>query len=101
MTPDELAHALKAHPFSDVAEDLMRAVTLIGLSKTLPFTPVDTGLLRTSETTRVEPGGLRGYVETDTYYAPYQKVEFFQLGADASVAEVEALLEHIGVQYLD
>jgi hypothetical protein len=99
MTPEELAAAIKAHPFSEVAEDLMWTVTGIALSKSLPFTPVDTGLLRTSETTRVEPGGMRGFAETDTPYAIYQKVDFFQLGADASVRPAEALMQKIGLDY--
>lgn len=99
MTPDELAAAIKAHPFSDVAEDLMWHVTGIALSKSLPFTPVDTGLLRTSETTRVEPGGMRGFVETSVFYAPFQAVDFFQLGADASVRPAEELMQKIGLDY--
>lgn len=99
MTPDELAAAIKAHPFSEVAPELMDAVTKIALGASLPFTPVDTGLLRTSETTRIEPGGMRGFVETDTWYAVYQKVDFFVLGAEASVKPVEELMGKIGVQY--
>lgn len=101
MTPDELAAAIKAHPFAEVAEDLMRAVTLIALSKSLPFTPVLTGLLRTSETTRIEPGGMRGFVETDVFYSVFQKVDFFVLGAEASVHDAEDLMQKIGIKYFE
>jgi hypothetical protein len=101
MTPDELAAAIKAHPFSEVAPELMNAVTNIALSQSLPFTPVDTGLLRTSETTHIEQGGYLGFVSTDTPYAPFQSVEFFQLGAEASVKLVEDLMQKIGVSWLE
>ena len=101
MTPEELAAAIKAHPFAELAPELMYQALEIARDRTLPFTPVDTGLLRTGESSFVEAGGYRGFVGTDVTYSVFQKVEFFQLGAEASVQPVEALLQKIGVTWFD
>ena len=101
MTPEELAAAIKRRPFADVAPELIDQVTKIALGHVQSFTPVDTGLLLSSEAAHIAPSGLEGFVSTDVYYAPFQSVEFMQLGADASVADVEALMQKVGVAWLE
>lgn len=100
MTPDELAKRIKDRPFSAVAEDLMRRVVDSALPHVQSFTPVDTGLLVSSERTRVE-SGMRGFIETDTPYAIFQRVEFMQLGADAARADIEGIMIKVGQSWLE
>lgn len=101
LTPDELAARLKAHPFADVREPLMTKVTLLALRHSQPLTPVRTGLLRRSETTRVERGGLRGWIGSNIVYAPFvhARVPFFAQGIADAVPEIQALLGETGDAY--
>lgn len=102
LTPDELAARLKAHPFADVREPLMHKVTLLALRRSQPLTPVRTGHLRRSETTRVEPGGLRGWLGSNLVYSAFvhKRVPFFQMGIDQSRAERDRLLQDAGDAFL-
>jgi len=98
MTPDELAAKLKAHPFSAARETLMNRVVLTVLPFAQRATPVRTGTLRRSETTRVESGGLRGFIGSNLVYAPFihRRVPFFQMAIDDSRADVQKVLEKAG-----
>lgn len=102
LTPDELAARLKAHPFADVREPLMGRITLLALRAAQPLTPVRSGTLRRSETTRVETGGLRGWVGSNLIYAGpvHRKVPFFQMGIDAARPEIQKALQATGDEYL-
>jgi hypothetical protein len=101
LTPDELAARLKAHPFADVREPLMTKITLLSLRHSMPLTPVRTGTLRRSETTRVERGGLRGWVGSNIVYAAHvhERVPFFAQGIEAALPEIQALLGAAGDDY--
>lgn len=100
-TPDELRKRLtddtaRAAFFSR----LMGRVLFVVLANAQKRTPVRTGSLRRSETTRVE--GLRGFVGTNVVYAPFvhARVPFFQQAVDDSRREVAKLLEGEGGVYL-
>lgn len=101
LSPEELAARLKAHPFADVREPLMQKITLLALRQSQILTPVDTGLLRRSEATRVERGGLRGWIGSNVIYAPFvhARVPFFEEGIEAAAPEIQALLGDAGDQY--
>jgi hypothetical protein len=101
LTPDELASRLKAHPFADVREPLMHKITLTVLRHAMPRTPVRTGTLRRSETTRVEAGGLRGYVGTNVVYAPFvhARAPFFGDAMADSRSEIQKILQDAGDGY--
>ena len=102
MTPDELAARIKAHPFASVREPLMQQILYAALGPAQRETPVRTGNLRRSETTRVEAGGLRGYLGSNVVYAPFihARVPFFELGIEQSEADRQRLLEAAGDAYL-
>lgn len=103
LSPDELAARLKAHPFASSREPLMGKITLLALRHSQPLTPVRTGHLRRSETTRVEPGGLRGWIGSNVVYAPFvhARVPFFAMGIDAARPEIQKLLQVAGDDYLE
>ena len=61
MTPEELAKKLTPAALAAQLEPFMQKATLLALRESQPRTPVRTGTLRRSETTRVEAGGLRGF----------------------------------------
>lgn len=102
LSPDELAARLKAHPFADVREPLMTKITLLALRKSMPLTPVRTGTLRRSETTRVERGGLRGWLGSNIVYAPFvhARVPFFSQGIEEAQPDIQQLLEDNGDAYM-
>jgi hypothetical protein len=102
LTPEALAAKLRAHPFAAQREPLMSKITLLALRAAQPLTPVRTGTLRRSETTRVESGGLRGWVGSNVVYAPFvhARVPFFQMGIDQSQAERQQLIQDAGDAYL-
>lgn len=101
-TPADLAAKLKQHPFAAVREPLMQKIVLAALAHSQPLTPVRTGTLRRSETTRVESGGLRGYIGSNVVYAPFvhARVPFFEQGIADSRSEAEQLLQQAGDAYL-
>lgn len=102
LTPEALAAKIKAHPFASSREPLMGKITLLALRAAQIETPVKTGTLRRSETTRVESGGLRGWVGSNVVYAPFvhARVPFFQMGIDQSQAERQQLLQDAGDKFL-
>lgn len=101
-TPADLAAKLAAHPFKDVRENLMQKLTFLALHHAQPLTPWRTGNLRRSETTRVEPGGLRGWVGTNVVYAPFvhRRVPFFEQAVTDMRPEAERILQKAGDEYL-
>lgn len=101
-TADELAAHFKAHPFAEVREGLMQKLTFLALHHAQALTPVRTGTLRRSETTRVEPGGLRGWVGTNVVYAPFvhRRVPFFSDAIVEMRPEADRLLLKTGDEYL-
>lgn len=107
MTPDELADKLRKHPFAEQREPLMHKIVLTVLRHSQQRTPVKFGTLRRSETTRVEPGGLRGWVGSNVVYAPFvhegtrfmEARPFFEQGMQDSRAEIGRLLQDAGDDY--
>ncbi len=79
----------------------MHRITLLALRESQSRTPVKTGNLRRSETTRVESGGLRGFVGTNVVYGPFvhQRVPFFAQGIDAARPGIEGELQKLGVEW--
>lgn len=102
LTPDELAARIKAHPFASVREPLMQQILYAALAPAQAETPVDTGHLRRSETTRVEHGGLRGFLGSNVVYAPFvhARTPFFAQGIEQSASARQQLLEAAGDAYL-
>jgi hypothetical protein len=96
MRPEELAPRLVA--FSTVRERLMQRITLLALAASQRRTPVRTGTLRRSETTRVEDGGAKGFVGTNIEYGPmvHQRVPFFKLGIEDATPQIERALQTAG-----
>ena len=101
MTPEELAKKLTPAALAAQLEPFMQKATLLALRESQPRTPVRTGTLRRSETTRVEAGGLRGYVGSNVVYAPFvhKRVPFFAEGIQAATAATEAEAQKIGVAF--
>lgn len=102
LTPEELEARFAAHPFASVREPLMQKILFVILGRAQYLTPVKTGLLRRSETTRVEPGGERGWVGSNVVYAPFvhARQPFFADAIEDSQAEIAQLLEDAGDAYL-
>lgn len=80
----------------------MQRITLIALANSQRRTPVRTGNLRRSETTRVEAGGLRGFIGTNVVYGPFvhRRVPFFQQGIDDSRSAIEGELQKLGAGWV-
>jgi hypothetical protein len=92
---------LRLHPFADVLEPMMQRIVLTLLAASQESTPVDTGTLRRSLTTHVEPGGLRGQVGTNITYAPFvhKRVPFFSEAIESTADQVERTLLEAGDDY--
>jgi len=101
LTPEELGRRMEAHPFAEVLEPLMTRIVLIVLRAAQPRTPVRSGTLRRSETTLVEPGGLRGWVGTNIIYGPFAhaRVPFFDLAVTDSRSQVDVEMQKAGDEY--
>ncbi len=101
LTPEQAAARLDPKAFQALLEPTMHRITLIALANSQRRTPVLTGNLRRSETTRVEAGGLRGFVGTNVVYGPFvhQRVPFFQQGIDDSQGAIENELQKLGVEW--
>lgn len=101
MTPEELAKKLRPEVLKAQFEPFMQRATLLALRESQPRTPVRSGTLRRSETTRVEAGGMRGYVGSNVVYAPFvhKRVPFFAEGIAAATPAIEAEAEKIGVAF--
>jgi hypothetical protein len=103
---EKLAERIKRQPFD--AERLMSQIVLVALGNSKIRTPVKTGTLRRSETTRIEGKGLRGYLGTNVTYAPFvhngtrfmTSRPFFAEGIADSRARIGQLLAKAGDQYL-
>lgn len=102
MRPEELAARLSGPAFAAMKERLMQKVTLTALRNSQLRTPVKTGTLRRSETTRVEAQGTRGYIGTNLEYAPFvhRRVPFFEQGIDDSRGAIEGLLQQAGDEFM-
>ena len=102
LTPDELAARIRAHPFAAVREPLMQKILFAALARSQVVTPVRSGHLRRSETTRVEAGGLRGFLGSNVIYAPFvhARTPFFAQGIEQSASERQKLLAAAGDAYL-
>ena len=69
MTPEELARRLDSDAFRALVRELMQRVVLTVEGNVKRVTPVRTGTLRRSITSRVEATGERGVVGTKLSYA--------------------------------
>ncbi len=98
LTPEQAAAKLDPKAFQALLEPTMRRITLIALAGSQRRTPVLTGNLRRSETTRVEAGGMRGFVGTNMVYGPFvhARVPFFALGIEDSRGTIEGELQKLG-----
>jgi phage gpG-like protein len=102
MKPEELARRLSGDAFKKMRDNLLAKVLLTVLGKSQQRTPVRTGTLRRSETTRTE--GNRGFVGTNVKYAPFVHEgtkfmaarPFFVEGIQDSRGEVERLAQRAG-----
>jgi len=102
--PAELAAKLKDPArYTAFKTELMTKITLVALARSMPHTPVRTGTLRRSETTRVEKGGDRGFLGSNVIYAPFvhRTVPFFQMGIDDSQTTIAQLLQDAGDAFLE
>lgn len=103
---DALADKIKRTPFD--TERLMTQLLFIVLANSQKRTPVRTGTLRRSETTRTEAQGTRGFIGTNVVYAPFvhygtrrQTAQpFFEQGASDSRTQINALLAKTGDTYI-
>ncbi len=102
LTPEQAAARLDPKAFQALLEPTMHRITLIALANSQRRTPVLTGTLRRSETTRVEAGGLRGFVGTNVVYGPFvhARVPFFAQGIDDSQSAIEGELQKLGDQFV-
>ena len=102
LTPEQAAARLDPQAFQALIEPTMHRVTLIALANSQRRTPVRTGNLRRSETTRVESGGLRGFVGTNVAYGPFvhRRVPFFQQGIEDSRSAIEGELQKLGADWV-
>jgi phage gpG-like protein len=83
-------------------EQLMRRVTLTVQAAAQRVTPVKTGNLRRSLTSRVEAAGERGIVGTNVVYARpvHRRKPFLEQGLANSRDEIDRLLKEAGEQFL-
>lgn len=85
-------------------EDLMQKILFTVLRNSQRATPVKTGTLRRSETTRMEAQGTRGFIGTNVKYAGFvhdgtkymEARPFFKEGIEDSKSEVEKLAKKAG-----
>lgn len=103
MKPEDLARRLDPAAFATKREQAMQKATLIALAAAQKRTPVRTGTLRRSETTRVEAGGLRGFVGTNVEYAPFvhARVPFFEEGLADAQADIVEVFRQAGVDFFE
>lgn len=102
MTPEELGQRLKQQPFSSEREQLMGKILLVALRNSQRVTPVRTGLLRRTETTRIAAQGAEGYLGSNLVYAPFAhaRVPFFEQGIADSRPQIDQQLQKAGDTYL-
>jgi hypothetical protein len=95
--PDELANALPG-ALARRKEQLLQRVTFAVEGKVKERTPVLTGTLRRSETSRVEPARDRGIVGTAVIYARVvnNRRKFMERGLDDAQTTIGRILEEEG-----
>jgi hypothetical protein len=99
MRPEELADHFQSGAFVKMKLRIMERVAAAALRRSQPRTPYKTGNLMRSETTRVEDGGARGFLESDVLYAPFQhaRIPFFAEGIDeAAQSDIPQILQDEG-----
>jgi hypothetical protein len=109
LTPEELARRITPEAWARHKHDIMQRVVLTALRHSQMRTPVKTGDLHRSETTRVESTGERGYLGTNVTYAPYVHYgtkymaarPFFEEGIEDSRQEILKILQDAGSAYFD
>lgn len=102
-TPDEIARGFYAAATTVADGDLIRKVVLVVEAAAKRRTPVDTGTLRRSITSRVLTKD-RGVVGTNVRYAPFvhegtrsmRARPFLRHGLDDAQPAIERLLEQVG-----
>ena len=107
VTPDELADKIKRTPFP--TELVMQKILFVALANSQQLTPVRTGTLRRSETTRMEAGGERGYLGSNIRYAPFvhngtkymAARPFFEEGIEDSRDRILDILAQAGAGHLE
>lgn len=101
MKPEELADRFDRGAFAATKLRLMQKVVLLALRHSQELTPVRTGTLRRSETTRIEDGGARGFLGSNIEYAPFvhARVPFFEEGIEEARPGIEQLLQEVGDQF--
>lgn len=90
--------------FKTLRETTMQKVVLVALAASQKRTPVKSGTLRRSETTRVEAGGMRGFVGTNVRYAPFvhdgtrymAARPFFEQGIGDAQPQIAHILQDAG-----
>lgn len=84
--------------FATLRETTMQQVLFVALAESQQRTPVRTGTLRRSETTRMENNGARGFVGTNVKYAPFvhARTPFFADGIKAARPQIERILQESG-----
>lgn len=107
VTPDELAAKIKRTPFP--TEAVMTKILFVALGNSQKRTPVRTGTLRRSETTRMEAGGERGYLGSNITYGPFVHYgtkymaarPFFEEGLEDSRTQILDILDDAGKGHLE
>jgi len=102
---DTLARKINETPLP--TEVAMQTIVHAVLANSKIRTPVKTGLLRRSETTRIERGGMRGFVGTNVQYAPFvhngtrfmAARPFFIQGIEDSRGAIDKALQELGDSY--
>ena len=105
-TPDQLEAKFKNAKFDK--QKLMTRIVLTVQGNSQRVTPVKTGTLKRSETTRVEDGGNRGIVGTNVSYARFvhdgtkrmKARAFFEEGLAASRDTIVQMLNDAGNETL-
>lgn len=102
MRPEELAARLNSAAFEKFQERTMQRVVLTALRHSQSRTPVKTGALRRSETTRVSERGRKGFLGSNLVYARpvHNRTPFFEQGIEDSRPDIEGLLQQAGEEYL-
>src|SRR6185503_17922774 len=98
MRPEDAADYFQSGAFAKAKERLMQKVVLLALRHSQALTPVRTGTLRRTETTRVEDGGARGFLGSNLIYAPFvhARIPFFEQGIEDATPEIERLMQEAG-----
>lgn len=98
MKPEQLAARLQGGAFAAMKERAMTRIVAIGLRRSQPKTPVRSGALKQSETTRVEGGGEKGFLAATVGYAGFvhERIPFFSEGISEGTGEmVDALRDEV------